>query len=100
MTSESPLVGSFCRLYSVLLYAYPPGFRREFGRPMQQLFRDRCRELAGSPGRLPLLQFAAQTAADWFRTSVRERASAIWSAGRPQSRRSSVTEWAVTLLLY
>jgi signal peptidase I len=93
-------IGTFCRLYSILLYAYPSDFRREFGRPMQQLFRDRCRDLARSPGRLPLVHFALQTIADWCRTTIRERASAIWSAGRPHSRRSSVTEWAVTLLLY
>src|SRR4051794_5775011 len=99
MMPES-MIGNFCRLYSVLLYAYPPDFRREFGRPMQQLFRDRCRDLARSPGRLPLLQFALQTIADWCRTTVLERASTIWSAGRPHGRRSSVTEWAVTLLLY
>jgi hypothetical protein len=28
MTSESNLMGGFCRLYSVLLHAYPPEFRR------------------------------------------------------------------------
>jgi len=93
-------IGRFCRLYSVLLYAYPPDFRREFGRPMQQLFRDRCRDLARSPGRLPLLRFAIQTVGDWFGTSVRERAAAFWSAGRPLARRSSVTEWALTLVIY
>ncbi|HSU67059.1 MAG TPA: signal peptidase I, partial [Tepidisphaeraceae bacterium] len=56
--------------------------------------------LARSPGRLPLLHFALQTIADWFGTTVRERLSTFWSAGRPHARRSSVTEWAVTLLLY
>ena len=94
------MIGNFCRLYSVLLYAYPADFRREFGRPMQQLFRDRCRDLARTRDRLPLFQFALQTIADWCRTTVYERASAIWSAGRPHGRRSSVTEWAVTLLVY
>src|SRR3954453_10881229 len=99
MMPES-MIANFFRLYSVLLYAYPADFRREFGRPMQQLFRDRCRDVARNGGRLPLLQFALQTIADWCRTTVLERASTIWSAGRPHGRRSSVTEWAVTLLLY
>jgi len=94
------MIGSFCRLYSVLLYAYPPDFRREFGDPMRQLFRDRCRDLARSPGPAPLLRFAVQTVADWSRTTLLERASTFWSAGRPQIHRSSVTEWAVTILLY
>ena len=48
MTSESTLIGSFCRLYSVLLYAYPRDFRRAVRRPMQQLFRDRCRDLGAN----------------------------------------------------
>ena len=100
MTSESNLMGGFCRLYSVLLYAYPPEFRRQYGRPMEQLFRDRCRDLARGPGGLTLLRFAGQVMADWFRTTVRERAAAFWSAGRKPAKRSSVTEWAGTLLVY
>jgi signal peptidase I len=99
MNPES-IIGGFCRLYSILLYAYPPAFRREFGGPMQQLFRDRCRDVARSSGHLPMLHFALRTIGDWFGTSVRERVSAIWCAGIGQGRRSSVTEWAVTLLLY
>lgn len=99
MTSESTLMDSFCRLYSVLLYAYPPEFRRQYGRPMEQLLRDRCRDLARSSGGLILLRFAGQVMADWLRTMVRERA-AVWSAGRKPAKRSSVTEWAGTLLIY
>jgi signal peptidase I len=99
MMPES-IIGGFCRVYSVLLYAYPTDFRREFGRPMQQLFRDRCRDLARTPSRLRLLHFALQTITDWLRTSVREQAAALWSAGRREGRSSSVTEWAITLLIY
>src|ERR1051326_3331982 len=66
---------------------------------MLQLFRDRCREVARGD-RLAVLQFAASVMADWFRTTVRERASAVWSAGRSSSKRSSVTEWAGTILIY
>jgi signal peptidase I len=100
MTFESNRIGHFCRLYSVLLYAYPPEFRREYGRSMEQLFRDRCRDVARRPGELTPFRFAAQVMSDWLRTSVRERAAAVWTAGRKPARRSSVTEWAVTLLLY
>jgi signal peptidase I len=100
MTFESPLLGGFCRLYSALLYAYPPEFRRQYGRPMEQLFRDRCRDLARSPGRLPLLRFAVHVVTDWFRTAVRERVAAVWSAGCTPCKTSSVTEWACTILLY
>ncbi|HUI56333.1 MAG TPA: signal peptidase I [Bryobacteraceae bacterium] len=100
MTSESGLIGGFCRLYSLLLYAYPRDFRRQYGRPMQQLFRDRCRDLARNPGRIPVLRFAAQVMTDWVRTAVRETAAAVRSEDRHPARRSSVTEWAVTLLIY
>jgi signal peptidase I len=100
MTSGSPLIGGFCRLYSVLLYAYPPDFRRQYGRPMQQVFRDRCRDVARSSGPLTLLRFAMNVMGDWLRTTVRERSAEITSAGRVRSKRSSVTEWAGTLLIY
>jgi signal peptidase I len=99
MTSESHPMSSFCRLYSVLLYAYPPEFRRQYGRPMEQLLRDRCRDLARRPGALTRLRFAGQVMADWLRTTIRERA-AVWFAGRKPAGRSSVTEWAGTFLIY
>jgi signal peptidase I len=94
------LIAGFCRIYSVLLYAYPAEFRREYGGPMKQVFRDRCRAVASAPGRLPFAQFALQMMADWLRTTVRERASEFWHSGRATSHRSSVTEWAVTILIY
>jgi signal peptidase I len=84
----------------MLLYAYPPEFRRKYGRPMEQLFRDRCRDLARSPGRVTWLRFALRVLADWLRTSLRERASTVWSAGRIPRKSSSVTEWACTILMY
>jgi signal peptidase I len=100
MTPHSPLIGVFCRLYSVFLYAYPRDFRREYGAAMRQVFRDRCREVARAPGRLSKLHFALTLAADWLITSLRERASDLWSAGRRKTPRSFVTEWAVTIAIY
>ncbi len=100
MTSGSSFISGVCRLYSVLLYAYPSEFRREYGRPMQQLLRDRWRELGQSAGGLKVLRFAAATMGDWFRSAVRERIAAIWRAGRSPAAHSSVTEWAGTLLIY
>lgn len=97
MISEAAVRGVFCRLYSVLLYAYPADFRKEYGRSMQQVFRDRCRDAAEGGGAVRL---ALQMLGDWFRTTVRERASAVWAAGRKPVRRNSVAEWAGTLLIY
>ena len=100
MTSEFSLIGGFCRLYSVLLYAYPADFRRQFARPMEQLFRDRCRELARTSGRFQLFRFAGHVISDWARTTVQERTAAVLSASGRPARRSSVTEWAITILMY
>jgi signal peptidase I len=91
-------MSSFCRIYSLLLYAYPRDFRREYGQDMQQVFRDRCREV-GRSGWRPALRFAAHVTRDWLATSVRERAAAIWSA-RKSGRRGFISDWAVTILMY
>ena len=105
-------ISRLCRIYSALLYGYPREFRLQYGGAMQQLFRDRCRDLARTPGRLSLLQFSLNLAADWFGSIVRERiasqsveflarqARAIWSAGRKQTPRGLVTEWALTIVVY
>jgi len=100
MTSESNWIGGLCRLYSVLLYAYPAEFRREFGGAMRQLFRDRCRDVARNRRRLTVLRFAVHTVNDWLCTTVRERAAAAWPSRRKPRRASSLTEWAGTLLVY
>ena len=93
-------IALLCRFYAVLLYAYPREFRRAYGEPMRQLFRDRCRDVLRSGGR-NLLQFSAQMVGDWVRSSVRERAAAMRTASRlPQPRRNFVTEWAGTILIY
>jgi len=97
--APSPMLASFGRIYSALLYAYPRDFRLQYGAAMQQLFRDRCRDLARS-GPLAKLAFALQLAADWLVTSVREQAAACWTAGHKQTTRGFVTEWAVTLGIY
>ena len=52
MASSSPsgIVSASARLYRVLLGAYPARFRREYGAPMLQVFRDCCREAARQRG--------------------------------------------------
>jgi signal peptidase I len=97
---NSYLIAGFCRFYSVLLYAYPSEFRRHYARPMEQVFRDRCRDVVRNPGGLAVLRFAASVMADWLGTTVRERAASLWSAGRSPQRHSSVTEWTGTILIY
>ncbi len=40
------------QMYQRLLVAYPQSFRREYGAPMPQVFRDCCREAASTGGPL------------------------------------------------
>jgi len=100
MNTESGLTGHFCRMYSLMMYAYPREFRMEYGRAMEQVFRDQCRELARGAGARPKLRFAARMAADWGLTTIREQAAALWTVGRRPVARGFVTEWAVTLGVY
>ena len=67
-------INPICRVYTVLLYAYPKAFRNQFGGEMQQVFRDRCRALNGE-SKLPL--FVLLTLWDLLRTSIRERLAAL-----------------------
>ena len=63
----------FCRLYRVLLCAYPPDFRRRYGGEMAQVFGDRCRDIAQTQGLRGLLWFAVRSVPDWLITTIRER---------------------------
>jgi signal peptidase I len=97
---NSMLMDCFRRMYSMMLYAYPAEFRREYAAPMKQLFRDQCLDVARTPGSLRMLRFVMLVMTDWMRTTLQERAAEFWNAGREKRRRSSVTEWAGTILIY
>jgi signal peptidase I len=93
-------MSAFQRMYSLMLYAYPRDFRREYGKDMQQVFRDRCRELAASSGWQPAARFAAHLTADLVSSSARERAASIWAAARKPGRRGFISEWSMTVIMY
>jgi EF hand len=63
----------FCRLYRVLLCAYPSDFRRRYGAEMAQVFRDRCRSVAETHGAHGLLKFGMRSMGDWLTSTIRER---------------------------
>lgn len=84
------MIGLLCRVYSVMLYAYPREFRLRYGTEMRQFFGDRCRELVREGARGAVwFRFAWRTLADWIVSIVRER-----------QVRKLVQEWAVTILLF
>lgn len=65
------------RLYAALLFAYPAGFRREYGREMRVLFADRRREVAGAAGPLALPRLWCETLADLLRTAPAEHLESL-----------------------
>lgn len=116
---QSVLIRWFCRCYMVMLYAYPREFRIQFGGEMLQLFRDRCRLVTSSPGRLRWARFVFQNVLDWSATILQERTAAmrdrtvgdygrgavrlvniVWSAGRKAQPRGFISEWAMTLIVF
>jgi signal peptidase I len=84
------MIGLLCRIYSMMLYAYPREFRLRYGVEMRQLFHDRCSELVrAKAGSGVWLRFGLRNATDWIVSTVRERQAL-----------KLVQEWAVTLLLF
>jgi len=74
--AASALSRCFCRLYRVLLRAYPADFRQRYGGEMAQVFSDRCRGIARTQGLRGLLWFAVRSVPDWLITTTRERMAA------------------------
>ncbi len=64
--------------YAVVLHAYPPAFRREFGEPMSQAFRDVTRDACRRSGLAGLLRL-------WIVTLIDTSASVVTSYRRDSS---------------
>ena len=91
------MIGLLCRVYSVMLFAYPREFRLQYGVEMQQFFHDRCRELVrANAGSGVWFRFGLRNVADWIVSTVRERRAAPKSQGFGKIAQ----EWAVTLLMF
>jgi hypothetical protein len=63
------------RVYRWLLAAYPPAFRKEYGREMTMVFRDRRREVAAVGG--SAVGFWAEMVADVVRSALPLRVEAL-----------------------
>jgi hypothetical protein len=61
-----------CRLYGLTLWAYPPEFRREYGREMTLAFRSRAQEIVRVKGPAALVPFIAHITWDWIHSTLRE----------------------------
>ena len=62
-----------CRVYPLLLRAYPGEFRERYADEMAHVFRDRGREIAQSSGTWGLLGYTLSTGRDWSVSVLRER---------------------------
>jgi hypothetical protein len=62
-----------CRVYRLMLPAYPAEFRERYEDEMARVFHDRGREIVQSSGAWGLLGFALSTGRDWLATVFRER---------------------------
>ena len=71
------------RVFAACLWCFPRALRQQHGTEMRQVFRDRCREVAGQPARIAHLLFA-----EMLPDTVASAGSAHWSAGvgEPQRR--------------
>lgn len=67
---------SLCRVYDLMLLAYPPAFRQAYRREMTTVFRDAARAALAEHRRNTLLTFLVRMCADWLRTVVHEQREA------------------------
>lgn len=65
------------KIYGVLLRAYPPTHRANYGEAMAQLFRDQCRDAWGESKNFGLLKLWLRVLPDLARTSIMERLAAL-----------------------
>jgi signal peptidase I len=87
---ETKFVDWLCRIYAVMLYAYPRQFRAEYGFEMQRVFRDQSLDAARTHR---LSKHFLRSAFDWIKTVPRE---ALDTA--PQ--RGFALEWVTTAIVY
>jgi hypothetical protein len=75
MTSESNVrwLRRLCRIYRLMLLAYPFPFRREFGREMEIAFRTQAREVMQTRSVWQLAPFVLRITCDWVNTVIDER---------------------------
>ena len=59
-------------LYRLLLFVFPSGFRREYGYPMLQVFRDCCRRKLIEKGSFGLVTLWMRTMIDTLATAIEE----------------------------
>jgi hypothetical protein len=68
-TGHPRLAATACRVYGLMIWLYPPAFRRAFGRELVLTFRSRVEDVVNDGGVREWIAFAAHIAWDTIRTS-------------------------------
>lgn len=100
-TSSSRLLRASDRLYYRLMYAYPRGFRQEYGREMEQVFHACSREAYALQGPWGVIRLWRLTLGDLVSTALNVRMEVSWIPSlSPQELRKHVTilGWIYLLL--
>lgn len=74
---QSALLILSCRLYGLMLAAYPEEFRQTFGAEMAQVFRAGCRDALHERGIIGLAAYWLHILGDWSLSVGRERWTAM-----------------------
>ncbi len=75
--TETRAVEASLKIYRRLLAAYPHEHRQEYGRPMEQLFRDQCRDAWNDTRSWGLVKLWMRVIPDLLRTSVSEHLTVL-----------------------
>ena len=68
-TRHPRLAATACRVYCLMIWLYPPAFRRAFGQELAVTFRSRLEDVLNDGGVHEWVVFAAHIAWDTIRTS-------------------------------
>lgn len=93
MSQTSRLVELSVAVYRLLLAAYPPAFRNDYGEAMAQLFRDTAYDAYQRRGMLGLLSLYWRTLLDFTISVVRQQRETAAAAGESLSWHDLVQQW-------
>lgn len=82
------------RVYHLLVWAYPTGFRHDYGRDMEQVFRDCCHDVYARHGALGIFGLWVLTLVEWVTTAFREHLAEV----SHMSSANIVHEWGEGLV--
>ncbi len=87
------------RVYRLLLFVYPPAYRREYGPPMIQAYRDLCRNAYRQRGMVGLVSLWLRLLADLFTSSIGQHLEAVREGCIMTEKEHVETTVAATLAL-